>query len=145
MKKLIILAGLFLLASIPSAAQDRLAEIKALAEKGDADAQYTLGLVYRTGAGLPRDYQAAAKWYRKAAEQGDTRAQIGLGVMYERGEGVPQDYKESYKWYNIVAAGGDLDAANNRDFVAGKLSRREIAEAERLSREWVKKPAQATD
>ncbi len=35
---------------------------------------------------MTRDYEEAARWYRKAAEQGDALAQVLLGVMYEEGK-----------------------------------------------------------
>jgi TPR repeat protein len=69
------------------------------AEKGDAKAQFVLGLKYDTGKGVPQDYAEAAKWYRKAAEQGYAEAQFNLGTMYDVGRGVRQDYAEAAKWY----------------------------------------------
>ena len=45
------------------------------AEKGDAKAQFVLGLKYDTGKGVPQDYAEAAKWYRKAKDQGVASAQ----------------------------------------------------------------------
>lgn len=41
-----------------------------MAERGDAKAQYMIGLAYYTGTGVPQDYKQAVSWYRKAAEQG---------------------------------------------------------------------------
>jgi len=69
------------------------------AEKGDANAQFVLGLKYDTGKGVRQDYAEAAKWYRKAAEQGYAEAQFNLGTMYDEGRGVQQDYAEAAKWY----------------------------------------------
>jgi len=45
-----------------------LQEWRPLAEKGDANAQYNLGLLYNQGLGVQQDFKAAADWYRKAAE-----------------------------------------------------------------------------
>ena len=53
-----------------------------LAEQGDADAQFNLGVMYDEGDGVPQDYKEAFKWYRFAAEQGVALAQTYLGVMY---------------------------------------------------------------
>ncbi len=69
------------------------------AEKGDANAQFVLGLKYDTGKGVPQDSAEAAKWYRKAAEQGHAEAQFNLGILYDEGRGVRQDYAEAVKWY----------------------------------------------
>jgi len=76
---------------------------KALAEQGDAKAQFNLGVMYVKGDGVTQDYQEAVKWYRLAGEQGDAKAQYNLGVMYGNGEGVTQDYKEALKWYRLAA------------------------------------------
>ena len=40
------------------------------AEKGDAKAQFVLGLKYDTGKGVRQCYAEVAKWYRKAKDQG---------------------------------------------------------------------------
>src|SRR5512140_3043108 len=54
-----------------------------LADQGDADAQYNLGVMNFTGQGTAQDLAEAAKWFRKAAEQGDLNAQYNLGAMYD--------------------------------------------------------------
>jgi TPR repeat protein len=106
------------------------------AEHGEAAAQYSLGLMYDTGAGVPRDYNEAVKWYTKAAEQGFDKAQNNLGLMYEYGEGVLQDYIEAYKWYNLAAAQGDENAAKEREILIKKMTPSQIAEGQRLSKEF---------
>jgi len=53
-----------------------------LAEQGDAELQFTIGLIYNYGQGVPQDYAEAVSWFRLTAEQGDARAQDNLGVMY---------------------------------------------------------------
>ncbi len=54
---------------------------KPLAEQGDADAQFNLGMMYDYGKSVPHDYGEALKWYRKSAVQGDARAQNNLGSL----------------------------------------------------------------
>jgi hypothetical protein len=44
------------------------------AEKGEADAQYTQGLILELGAGRPGDAVAALRWYGRAAKQGHAKA-----------------------------------------------------------------------
>jgi len=87
-----------------------LREWKPLAEKGDALAQFNLGLMYRKGEGVPQDYKTAVKWYTLAAEQGHADAQFTLGLMYALGQGVLQDYKTAVEWYTLAAEQGDADA-----------------------------------
>ena len=74
-----------------------------LAEQGDADAQFNLGVMYDKGEGVPQDDKTAVKWYRLAAEQRHASAQFILGLMYDKGEGVPQDDKTAVKWYTLAA------------------------------------------
>ena len=110
------------------------------AEQGHADAQLNLGVMYYKGEDVPQDYAEAVKWYRKAAEQGDASAQFNLGLSYCKGEGAPQDYVEAYKWANLSAAQGNTNAAKLRDLLTKGMTREQIAEGQRLSREW--KPKQ---
>ena len=92
--------------------------------------------MYANGQGVPQDYAAAVSWYRKAAEQGYAAAQFNLGVMYDKGQGVPQDYVQAHKWWNLAAANGDADAIKSRDIVAKKMTPAQIAEVQKLAREW---------
>jgi TPR repeat protein len=52
------------------------------AGRGNAAAQFHLGLLYEHGQGVPQDYWEAAKWYLAAAEQGNFPARYGLGLLY---------------------------------------------------------------
>jgi hypothetical protein len=81
-------------------------------ERGDAEAQYNLGVKYAEGKGVPQDYKKAFEWYTKAAEQGDIMAQFYLGVMYEKGLGVPQNHEEAIEWWRKAAAAGVVNAKN---------------------------------
>lgn len=57
-------------------------EWQPLAELGDAEAQYNLGVMFDQGASVEQDLAQAASWYRKAAEQGFVDAQTNLGMMW---------------------------------------------------------------
>lgn len=71
-----------------------------LAEKGNTDAAYNLGMVYQHGDGVAKDETEAVKWFRVAAEKGDRQAQQQLGVMILHGRGVPADPVEANRWIN---------------------------------------------
>ena len=60
---------------------------RAAAERGHAPAQYSLGLCYGSGRGVPEDLAAANRWYRRAADQGFAKAQHYLGLVYADGDG----------------------------------------------------------
>ena len=82
----------------------------------------------------------AVRWYRLAADQGIARAQSNLGLLYENGEGVPQDYVQAHMWFNLaasrMASGHRQHAVDGRDRAAGQMNPTQIAEAQRLAREW---------
>jgi hypothetical protein len=107
------------------------------AEQRDANAQCALGLLNRDGKGVPQDHIEAALWFRKAAEQGHAIAKYGLGLQYENGKGVPQDYVQAYRWYNEAAAQGMPRADRQRDSLSSRMTRDQIAEAQRLSSNFV--------
>ena len=110
--------------------------IRRAAEQGYADAQHLLGIMYGEGRGVLQDDAAAAKWYRLAAEQDYASAQRNLGVMYYNGQGVPQDYIQAHIWFNLAASEGDDKSREVRDLVAKIMTPDQIAEAQRLAREW---------
>jgi len=122
------------------------------AKQGHASAQFNLGVMYGKGQGVSQDYKTALKWYRLASEQGDAFAQSNLGQMYHQGKGVSQDYKTALKWYrlaseqgdthmwvNIAASIGGKDSDRVSDFVEKKMTPAQIAEAQKLARECVRK------
>jgi hypothetical protein len=73
------------------------------AERGIAEAQSKLGLLYHNGQGVPQDDSQAALWFRKAAEQGDAGAQSELGILYLLGRGVRQDFAQAALWFRRAA------------------------------------------
>jgi TPR repeat protein len=117
-----------------------IALFRSLAEQGYAVAQFQLGFLYRNGWGAPQDYAEALKWLRRAAAQGDRYAQSNLGFMYRDGVGVQKDYVQAHMWFNLAAAASDFGkenfAAEYRDEVATKMTPAQIAEAQKLAREW---------
>jgi TPR repeat protein len=110
--------------------------IQSLADQGDAAAQWRLGRMYCFGLGVPLEWAEALRWYRKAAEQGYARAQNNLGVMYDNGEGVLQDDVTARMWFTLAAAIGFNEAVRKRDMVARRMTPAQLAEAQKLAREW---------
>jgi len=70
------------------------------------------------------------------AEQGDSDAQLALGDLYARGQDMTQDYVRAHKWFNLAAAAGSQKAAGNRDLFSQLMTKEQIAEAQKLAREW---------
>ena len=107
-----------------------------LADKGIAEAQINLGMMFESGQGVPQDFNEAIRWYRLAADQKLIKAQeklnlllkkaaepqinLSLGMMFESGQGVPQDFNEAIRWYRLVADQGLIKAQKKLNFLLNK-------------------------
>jgi TPR repeat protein len=105
-------------------------------------ARSNLGAMYakENGDGVPEDDVEAVRWYRLAADDGYAGAQNALGWMYHNGNGVPQDYVQAHMWLHLAASrltGEDREkAVEGGASVAQLMTPAQIAEAQRLAREW---------
>ena len=65
-----------------------------------------------------------------------------LGAMYADGQGVPQDYVQAHMWLNLSASRATdvldprLSEPSSAINLAAKMTPDQIAEAQRLAREW---------
>ena len=115
------------------------------ADQGLAKSQNNLGYIYAKGEGVARDDVESAKWYKKSAEQGNAGAQSALSQNYAKGAGVAQNLVEAHKWSDL-AASNSLDKfihdrnIKNRDSLVSSMTPAQVAEAQKLAREW--KPKQ---
>lgn len=108
------------------------------------EAQYLLGSMAEKGIGMYQNYSEAGQWYRKCADAGSWQGQMSLGDLYLDGKGVPKDLVLAYMWLNLAAAAapqnGLVSMGNNiakqRDELAALMTQEQVAEAQRLSREW---------
>jgi uncharacterized protein len=104
-----------------------------------------LGLFYSTGQGFAQSDTEATKWFRRAAEQGDDEGQYELAGAYFFGHGVPQDYIEAHKWANLAVSRAPNETTRQSHLemlqaIEEKLTPEQIAEAQKLAREWRPKP-----
>jgi TPR repeat protein len=110
------------------------------AEQGDPRAQTYIGVMYLRGQGVPQNFEVAAWWLHRAAEADVPAAQYFLGLLYDKGQGVAQDFVLAQAWLNLAVAhaapGWRSRWALIRNAVASKLSRDELAEAQRLALDW---------
>jgi len=81
-----------------------------LAEAGDAESQYGLGMMYGNGFGVAMDDALALKWYGLAVEQGHPGALCNLAVMHQNGWGVPLNEEEAIRLYSLAAEQGVAEA-----------------------------------
>ena len=114
--------------------------VRLAAAEGNAAAQNNLGVAHVRGQGVPQNDTEAVRWFRLAADQGLADAQFDLGVLYQEGEGIPQDLVAAHMWFSLAAAqlsaAGRFTYAQARDVVAEEMPPEQIAEAQRLAREW---------
>ncbi len=106
-----------------------------------------VGVGYRNGWGISRNYSEAVRAFRWAAFLGDTEAMDNLGSIYESGEGkeqgIAQDYLEAYNWYKKAADKGDQNAMNNlgRLYYDGHYDGQEDVQDRQKASEWFRKAA----
>ncbi len=85
------------------------------------------------------DYDTALREFRLLAEQGYAQAQVNLGIMSSQGRGVPKDSVKAYRWYTLAAGQGDDLAGKFKDHLEKSMTLDQLAEAQRLAREWTPK------
>ncbi|RNA27147.1 sel-1 -like protein [Brachionus plicatilis] len=80
-----------------------------LADRGDVQAQYGLGLLHYQGArGLSIQYDKAFYYFSKAAESGNNYAMAYLGKLYlEGGDHVKQDNITALKYFKLASEKGN--------------------------------------
>ncbi len=83
------------------------------------------------------DYATALKEMRPLADQGYAKAQVNLGILYGKGQGVLQDHVQAHMWASLAAAQNQETATLLRDGLAEQMTPEQIAEAQRLAREWM--------
>ena len=138
---------------VPQDYGEALKWLRLAASQSDADAQGLLGHMHYGdylriyGRALERErrrepvdkaeekrssqsWAEAYKWYALAADQGHALAQSGLAAMYS------SNYVLSHMWYNLAAAQGDQHSAKARDDLEKSMTPAQIAEAQKLAREW---------
>lgn len=81
-----------------------------LAERGDRDAQFELGWLYRSGQGVQQDYDIAIEWLGKSARQGEVQALTALAYMYNNARGLPEDKGKAECLYLVAAESGYANA-----------------------------------
>ncbi|MFZ6720722.1 tetratricopeptide repeat protein [Undibacterium sp. Ji49W] len=114
----------------PSAAES----FRAAANKGNADAQFNLGLMYLNGEGIEQDYKQAMSWFEQSASKDNVRAQVNLGRMYAKGKGIVSNHGIAASWFRKAADQGYADAQYSLGilYVTGTGVPRDFAKAKEL-------------
>jgi hypothetical protein len=87
-------------------------------KKNLRQAMRDLGYCLHEGIGVKKDYEAAARWYRKAAKAGDAKAQYTLGLCYLDGEGLRQSRRCAAYWFRKATHQGHKMAKKNLSAIA---------------------------
>jgi TPR repeat protein len=122
---------------------EALAWYRRAAEQGDVQAQSNLGYAFANGRGVAQDYAEAFRWFQLGAESGNANAQYNLGLAYANGRGVAQDHPQAHMWIDLAVSASTGDQrkilSSERDAIAVTMTPQQVAEAERLAREWKRK------
>jgi hypothetical protein len=121
-----------------SAQAKSLADLRKLADQGDADAQWQMGVTYHNGEELPHDDAQAMQWFLRAAEKGHVNAQATLGAYYWAGRGVPQDLSKAYFWSAIALAQGDENSKSRLQGLASQMTQAQVSAARQQAEIWIR-------
>ncbi len=103
------------------------------AEQGDAGAQGSLGMMYFSGEGVPQDFVLAYKWFILAQAQDDPPCATQTAGDQD------QEYQDvmDYMCEQTRAAQASIRKSRRKllSILRGKMTREQIAEAQRLARE----------
>jgi uncharacterized protein len=81
--------------------------------------------------------EMAAEQIELGAQTGAPDALFELGMLYATGRDVAADLVTAHKWFNLAAARGNAEALTYRVELAREMSTDQVAEAQRLAREWL--------
>ena len=144
---------------------------KRAAERGNARAQFDLGLMYANGNGVAKNEAEALKWFSKAAQnnfykpvsvkrvvkrkkisqqfifaknaaaKGNVRAQFDLAMMYSKGNGVRKNEKLAFNYFHKAARNNSIEAK----FQMGLnfAQGRGVKKQKQLAKYWFKLAAKA--
>src|ERR1700733_15180640 len=113
------------------------AELRQLADRGNPDAEWQLGVLYHDGDGVPKDDALAVQWFERAAQQGYVRAQSTLGAYYWAGRGVPQDFSKAYFWSQLALAQGDENSKSRLEGLSAQMTQAQVAAARQQAEAWL--------
>lgn len=128
-----------------------------MAQDGDCDAQYALGLLYFNGLSVRKSYGTALKWWGRAAERAQPQALNTLGVVYahlrvpyttldcKKGCGEAKNLVKAYKWFGLAKEIGPARevklAQKSLDRISPEMTDAEVNEAQLLIDDWEPSPS----
>ena len=87
--------------------------LRTAALKGDAAAQFEVGIRLAKGRAVPQNFTSAAEWFERAARKGLAPAQFRLAGLYEKGLGVKKNLETARRYYMAAGEAGHAKALHN--------------------------------
>ncbi|MBS1186518.1 MAG: Sel1 domain protein repeat-containing protein [Burkholderiaceae bacterium] len=106
------------------------------AQKGDAEAQHQLSMLYLTANGVDHSDKKGTFWARKAANQGHPEAQNNVGEMYASGVTVKKNLVEADKWLTLSSNQGFGPATRRMKDLEETMTPQQVAQAKELAKDW---------
>jgi len=135
---LAVVAGLGRWYELQRAQPQSLVDLRKLADQGDAEAQFQMGVRYHNGEDVPQDDTQAMQWFLRSAEQGHVDAQSHLGAYYWAGRGVPEDLSKAYFWSAIALAEGDDNSKSRLEGLASQMTQAQVSDARQQAEVWLR-------
>lgn len=111
---------------------DRAAKLlKIAADDEIGDAQYSLGVLYARGKGVPEDLDRAAALYLRAAKNGSIAGEVEYAIALFNGKGVAKNEVAAARYFRRAAIQGNAIAQNRlaRLYATGRGVPRNLIEA----------------
>jgi TPR repeat protein len=115
-----------------------ISQLKDIALKRDAIAEYWLGMRYARGDGVTQDYHEAMAWFLKAADGGEVRAAAKIASCFWGGKGTPKDYGKAYFWGLLAQVAGDETGRAIVIHTAPHLSDHQRFAEQREAEAWIR-------
>ena len=87
---------------------------------------HILGVLHAIGAGVPKSFKTAIRYYKRSAKFGYHESFAKIGIMYAHGQGVKKSAKKARRWFRKAAAEGNANAMYN---LAANLFRKQDGKA----------------
>lgn len=112
-----------------------------LAEQGDVNAQYALGIMYQLGRGVPQSNAQSAIWYRRAADRGYGAAMVNLAWIIVQGARNPAQLMPAYTWVRIAEErdsdpGVLKNARLDISLLTSQMTAAQVSRAEAAAQMW---------
>ena len=110
------------------------------ATQGDSDAQYQLGLMYRSGNGVEENVYQAIHWLTRAANADNSQAQYALAMIYRENATQMQDQEKAVTWFKRAAQNSHADAQYSLGLLYANGDN--VQQDSMLAKKWFKQSAE---